>query len=110
MSSLALAAWPAEIRPRPLDGISAALATVGITPGIPVFIGSKKPLEAIIESECLVVHGIDAQGARVKLHPVERCPNRGLKWIGQGTSGPVPCIDDVDDGRLFLRPDRKAPV
>jgi hypothetical protein len=59
MSSLVLAAWPAEIRPRSLDGISTslgeALALVGISPGIPVFIGSAHPLDSIIEAECLIV-------------------------------------------------------
>lgn len=84
MLSLVLAAWPSEIRPEALDGISGGsrhvLETVGIRAGMPVFFGSKEKYTRIIRGRCIVVEGTDRNGRRMRLHPGKPCIPVGFRW------------------------------
>ena len=84
MASLVLAAWPKEIRPSFMDGVSTSLfsafGSVGIRADMPVFVGSQEVQSSIIRSECIVVEGWDFRGKAIRLFPIRPCPPKGFRW------------------------------
>ena len=84
MSCLVLAAWPPEIRPSALDGVSPriryVLESVGIRAGMSVFGGRPDKQTSIARAHCIVVKGTDSKGSETQLYPVEACPREGFRW------------------------------